>query len=80
VGEPVAEVIGELRREDLRLIFETPERAGMHNTIAIALKLIAVRVRRFGVPPAPGSPHQKPEMSERGRMHYRCSILIDALS
>jgi hypothetical protein len=44
VRQPIAEVIGKARCEDLRLVFQPPERTCMHNTIPVTLKLISVAV------------------------------------
>ncbi len=53
MGKPVAKMIRKSRREYLRLGLQTPESTGVDYPIAIALKLVAVSVRRFRIPPAP---------------------------
>ena len=47
VGEAVAEVVGVAAGEDLRLGFEAAESAGVNDAVAVALKIIAVGMRRF---------------------------------
>src|ERR1700733_15617139 len=47
VGEAVAKMIGVPPRKDLRLRLESTKRPGMHHAIAIALKVIAVKMRRL---------------------------------
>ena len=48
VGETVAKVVGVAAGEDLSLGFETAEGAGMDDAVAVALKVVAVGVGRFG--------------------------------
>ena len=45
--ETVAEVVGIAAGEDLRLGFEAAKGAGMNDAVAIALKVVAVRMRRL---------------------------------
>jgi hypothetical protein len=45
VGEAVAEVVGVAAGEDLGFGFEAAEGAGVNDTIAIALKVVAVGMR-----------------------------------
>jgi hypothetical protein len=45
VGEAISKVIVESGREDLGLVFESPERAGMHDPVAIPLKIVSVGMR-----------------------------------
>src|ERR1700683_4254585 len=47
VSEPVAKVVRITARENLRLIFESAKGAGMDDAVTIALKVVAVGVRRF---------------------------------
>ena len=42
VREAVPKVIGHSGREDLGLIFETPEGTGMHDAVAVPLEVIPV--------------------------------------
>ena len=49
VRQPVAEVIGELGRKNLRLILQPAKGARMNNAVAIALEDVAVRVLGLGV-------------------------------
>ncbi len=62
--QTVAEVIGESRREHLRLVFQAPERAGMNDAVAIALKFIAIRMGELRITAASRALHRKPEMSQ----------------
>ena len=48
VGEAVAEVVGVAAGEDLRLGFETAKGAGVDDAVAVALKVVAVGMRRLG--------------------------------
>jgi len=41
-------MIGYTGREDLSLVFETPERPRVDDTVAVALKRIAIRVPGLG--------------------------------
>jgi len=52
VCKPIAEVIGTTISEDLRFIFQTPERAGMNDAIAIALKIRPIRMRGLWMAPS----------------------------
>ncbi len=74
MGEAVAEMIGDAGREDLRLVFETAEGAGVDDAIAVALELGAVGVGQFRVAPPAAHLRPKPEGGERfvgaGRGHY----------
>ena len=45
--QPIAEVVGVAARENLRFCFEAAKGTGVNNAVAIALKVVAVRVRRF---------------------------------
>ena len=59
VGEPVAEMIRDARRKNLRFIFKPSKSARMDNAVAIALELAAVRMRQFGISPAAASLDRK---------------------
>ena len=54
VGQTIAKVVGVAAREDLRFRFETAEGAGMDDAVAVALKVVAVGVRRFGMAASAG--------------------------
>jgi hypothetical protein len=60
MGEPVAEMIGEAFAKDLSLAFQTAERAGVNDAIAIALKLSPVGMGRLRIAPAPQFLIRKP--------------------
>lgn len=47
VREAIAEMIAVSAREDLRLGFEAAERAGVNHTVAVALEIVAVGMRRL---------------------------------
>ncbi len=47
VGQPIAKMIGETGAEDLRFCFQTPERAGVDDAVAVARIFAAVGVREF---------------------------------
>ena len=53
MGQPVAEMIGEARREDLRLVFQPPKGPGMENAVAIPLVIVAIAVQGFREPASP---------------------------
>ena len=47
VSETIAEMVGVAAGENLRLGFETAKGAGVNDAVAVALKVIAVGMRRF---------------------------------
>ena len=47
VGESVAEMVGVAAGENLGLIFEAAEGAGVDDAVAVALEVVAVGMRRF---------------------------------
>jgi hypothetical protein len=49
VGEPGAEVIRQTLGEDLSLVLQAAEGAGMNDTVAVALKVITIRMRRLWI-------------------------------
>ena len=61
VGEAIAEMIGKPFTEDLGFIFQAAKGAGVDNAIAVALKLVAIRVRWLRVTPAPQGVYGIPE-------------------
>jgi hypothetical protein len=48
VRETVAKVVGVPKGENLSLIFEASKGARMDDTVAVALEVVAVRMRRLG--------------------------------
>src|SRR6266404_458247 len=54
MSQPVAEVVGVAARENLRLRFQTAKGAGMDDTITVALKVVAIRMRRLGMSASAG--------------------------
>ena len=71
MGKSVAEVVVESRREDLRLIFEPPKRTSMNHAVAVALKIVSVGMREFGITAPPALLDRKPEMRESAGHHGR---------
>ena len=57
VRQPVAEMIGIARGEDLRLRFEAPERPRMNHAIAVPRIVVAVTMPRLRPAPPPRPPH-----------------------
>jgi hypothetical protein len=47
--QPVSEMVGEARRENLRLGFQPPKRSRVHDAIAIARVFTAITVQRFWI-------------------------------
>jgi hypothetical protein len=47
VGEPVPEMIGIAAGENLGFVFESPEGAGVDDAVAVALIIVAIRMRGF---------------------------------
>src|ERR1017187_3380664 len=64
VGQTSTEVVGVAAGEDLRLVFQPAEGAGMDHAIAVPLKGIAIRMRRLGVAAAPGILRSEEHTSE----------------
>ena len=64
VGQAIAEMVGEAGSEDLSLVFEAAESPGINDTVAVALKRIAIFVFRFGIAPAAGLVARKAQMAE----------------
>jgi hypothetical protein len=54
VGQAIAEVVGVAAGENLGLRLQTPESAGMNDAVAVALKVVAVGMRRFGMAASAG--------------------------
>ena len=69
MGEAVAEVIVEARREDLRFILQSAKCARVDDPVAIALKFVAVRVREFRITPALRMLGGKSKVGQRGPAH-----------
>jgi hypothetical protein len=61
VGEPVPKMIRDAGRKDLSFIFKASKSPRMDDAVAIALELTAVRMRQFGISPAPASLDWKTE-------------------
>jgi hypothetical protein len=65
VGQSIAEVIGDARREHLRLIFQAPKSPRVQHAVAIALKFVAIRMRKFRVAPPSGLFGAETQVRER---------------
>ena len=52
VRQAIAEVVGESGAEDLRFIFQPPKSPRMDDAVAVALKVVPVRMRLLGIAPA----------------------------
>ncbi len=68
VREAVAKMIGIARGENLRLGFESAERAGVDDAVAVACIVIAIGMRRLGVTASAGLRDVHRVGGERGRM------------
>ncbi len=55
--QPVAEMIGKPRSENLRLRLKPPESPRMNDAIAVPRIFVAVRMRSLRKPPPPRMPH-----------------------
>src|ERR1051326_1181201 len=73
VCQAISKMVRDAGRENLGLVFEATERAGMHNAIAIALELIAVWVRQFGKAAAASVLDGKTQT--RKRVHFGSSLM-----
>jgi hypothetical protein len=54
MSQAVAKMVGIAASKDLGLSFETAKSARVHNTVAIALEIVAVRMMRFGMAASAG--------------------------
>ena len=54
MGEAIAEMVGVTAGEDLGLVFEAAKGTGVDDTVAVALKIVAVGMGRFGVAASAG--------------------------
>ena len=67
VRQAVAEVVGIAAGENLGLRFQAAEGAGVDDAVAIALKVVAVGMRRLGMPASAGLFHADGVGGEHGR-------------
>ena len=67
VRQPVAEVVGVTAGENLRLRLQTAKGAGMDDTIAVALKVVAVGMRRLGMAASAGVFYAHRIVGEHGK-------------
>src|SRR5664280_2920355 len=68
-------MVGVAAGEDLRLVFQPAEGAGMDHAIAIPLKRIAIGVRRLGIAASTGILHANGVAGEHGRSLAATRIL-----
>ena len=66
VRQPIAKVVGDAGWKDLRLVFQAAKSAGVDHAIAIALELVAVRMRRFRIPPPAARRNREPQTAQPG--------------
>src|SRR5437899_8985635 len=89
--QTVAEVVRVAAREDLRLGLKPAKGAGVNHTIAVALEIVAVGVRRLSKAPSAGLRHlhrvsrqhggslpkyRAPGTGQRNRLSANCQLLI----
>jgi hypothetical protein len=84
MGEAVTEMIAKAGSEDLRFAFQPSKRPRVDYTVAVALKIVSIRMRGFGILPATRFPAAQFEVSQHsggalaGTAHF-WSILIRAI-
>ena len=71
VGEPVAEVVGKARGEDLRLVEQTAESTGVDDAITVSAKGIAIGMGGLGIASPARGLHRKTQMAEHAG-HVGC--------
>src|SRR4029077_3606569 len=79
VREPVAEMVGIPRGEDLCFCFEPAERPRMNHAVAVARVDVAVRVRRLGITPAARFPRIH-RIGSKCHGTILCHVVSDAKS
>jgi hypothetical protein len=67
VRQPVAEVVGVAAGENLCLRFQTAKGAGMDHTITVALKVVAVGMRRLKMAASAGVFYAHRIVGEHGK-------------
>ena len=67
VRQPVAEVVGVAAGENLRLRFQPAKGAGMDDAVAVALKVVAVGMRRLGMAASARVFHAHSVVGEHGK-------------
>ena len=55
--------------EDLRLVFQPAERAGVDDAIAISLEIVTIRVGCFGITAAPALFNREPQVRKSAKLH-----------
>ena len=69
MSEAVAEVIVKAGREDLCLVLQPAKSSRVDDTVAIALKIVTIRVGKFGITPALRSLDGEPKAGQLGPVH-----------
>ena len=80
VGEAVAEMIRESGRENLGFVFQPPERAGMHDAIAIPLKRVPVGMLRLRITATERRPDREPQVRKHREKTKRVTGEADPAS
>src|SRR5438270_3084368 len=68
MGQPVAEMIGNAGGENLRLVFEPAKCARMNDAVTVALKFVAVRMRKLRIPASPAERHGETQGAQAGHL------------
>ena len=63
-------MVGEAGGEDLGLVLQPPEGAGVNDAVAVALEFVAIGMGQFGITAAPRPLHRKPQVREGGQRVY----------
>src|ERR1041385_6489738 len=71
VGQPVAEVVRDAGRENLRLSFQPAERAGVNDAVAIPLKRVPVWMLSFRIAPTASLRGWKTKLIEHPKQRCR---------
>lgn len=64
MGQAISKMVGEPGRENLCLVFQSSERAGVYHAVAVSLKFISIGMRKLGVTASAGSLDWKFEMGQ----------------
>ena len=70
VRQAVAEMVGDAGRKNLHLVFEAAEGPRVNDAVAIALELVAIRVRKLGVAASAALLHWKAQSAGRGHFFW----------
>ena len=72
VGQAAAQMVRKSAGEDLGLAGETAERSSVQYAVAVALELVAIRMRKLRIAAAPCPLHGKPQKREGGQRQANC--------